>query len=129
MSSLVEVYCFELPRERRVRVYLDVSRLSTLRDNYLVALFSGPTVTAYQRGLTYADAHGRAQDIVLAMLESTSWKAVFGRLMGEMPEEPGQWEGSIAQFAADRFGLGTWEWIQTLVLFRKQKEEESRKAA
>lgn len=123
---LVALHVHALPRNRHVGVYLDVSHLTTLRNNHVVAVFSAGATLGGVGGLSYEEAVAQADAFQLALLESSSLKSVLARCMRNVEPE-GEWVGSPGEFAARQFGLGTWEWVQALQAYRQI--QESRKAA
>jgi hypothetical protein len=123
---LVLVRIYALPRDHHVQVLLDVSRLTTLRNNYVVSLVHAGATLGSVSGLTSEQAFTQAEEFRDAILETTSLKAVLARCMRKV-EMAGAWLGSPAELAARQFGLGTWQWVQMLQAYRQI--QESRKAA
>jgi hypothetical protein len=117
-----------LPRGYAVRQVLDLSVpppngwsvYSYLDGKYLNC--------AWRIGHDLADEVFEAWALAPGPRGDSSWHAVLDRLRG-VPQEPaGVWHGSIAEYASRYFAVGTWQWVQTLVMFR-ERAEKGKKAA
>lgn len=104
-----------LSRGLSLHLLLDPS-LETYR---LLVMKSGTIVEQTRQPLTKEEGEDLFDSWDLAFNERYVWRAVLARCMGKKQEESPAWAGSPTQFAAQLFGIGTWEWVLALRALRR----------
>jgi hypothetical protein len=125
MACFILLKLKELPRGKTIRLFLNIASCD-MRNGYSCALYEGGRLKYLVPDLAQAEAESTFDDLDFIASEPSSWRAVLSRLTHRY-ERPGNWFNSPAGWAAEEYGLGTWEWISFLVADRQRLEE--RKAA
>lgn len=118
-----------LPRGKGVHLLLNIS-IWNPDGNYVVAATLDRRFYRALYGLTYDRALElfEQETLLPGPRGDSSLKAVLDRCMEKRGEIPGRWEGSIGEYASRHHKIGSWEWVQTLVEYRKRCEAERRVA-
>lgn len=120
MACMMTLRMKELPRGKVIRLFLDLEKCGGI--GYACSTEIDGKVRLFSHSMSYKSADTMFDDMELMATASSSWKAVLARLTGRR-EQPGKWQGSAAQVAADLYGLATWKWIRFLVAYRRDNEE------
>lgn len=105
------------PRERGVVLFEDAARdgvwaCGLLLKGSIVAMEESDQINATEQ----------FHAVVLDVRGHSSWNATLDRLMGRAQPES-RWTGSPLEYASAFFGIGTFDWVQTLMDVRRMNLE------
>lgn len=117
-----------------VHLLLDISRDAVVsRQVYAVALTLNRKTLTSSEYVTIENALETYEAFELwgwGPRGESTLRAVLRRCAGVEREARGVWQGSIGEFAARQFPIGTWEWLETLRAYRAiSVTYEARRAA
>ena len=121
-------------RGHGVHLLLDLSsNAMEMRKLYAVALTLDRNIFGLTEPLDMVHALERYDAYALwswGPRGESTLNAVLRRCRNEPREDGGVWQGSIGEFAARQYPIGTWEWLEVLRAYRDiDRQFQSRRAA